>query len=228
MNNKTLFCIVIIGLGLLTFSLIKLFPGTVNEKSDQIHLVSALAILGYLILALGSRRLELSKAFQYFVIWLGIGLVLMVGYSFKDELYVIKDRLGQQLLPSTPHTVNDESVSFTIAEKGHFYVDGKINGTTIRFLVDSGASGVVLTREDARRIGMFVNELDFTQPTHTANGTVFSAPVVIPRIEVGSIIIDNVSASVSRNELTQSLLGMSFLSRLKSWRVQGDKLIFEK
>jgi aspartyl protease family protein len=228
MNNKLIIAILIVGLSLLTFSLIKAFPGALNDKSDQIHLVSALAILSYLVVTLASKRLEVSKAFQYFLIWLGIGLVLLVGYTFKGEIFVVKDRLAQQLLPSSPHKINDESVSFTTTEKGHFYVDGKINGTEIHFLVDSGASVVVLTRRDAERAGISLNELDFIQPTQTANGQVFSAPIMIPRLEVGSIVVDNVPASVSRSELTQSLLGMSFLSRLKSWRVEGDRLILEK
>jgi aspartyl protease family protein len=98
----------------------------------------------------------------------------------------------------------------------------------VRFLLDSGASSVVLTRQDARRVGISVNELDFTQPTQTANGVVFSAPVVIPRIDVGSIRVDDVKGAVSRGGLTHSLLGMSFLSRLKSWRVEGSQLILEK
>lgn len=228
LSNKSFFWILILGLVLLTVSLIKVFPGALNEKGDQIHLVSTLAILSYLLVALLSRRLEIAKAFQYLLIWLGIGLVLLVGYSFKSELFVIKERLIQQLLPSSPHVMNDESVTFQANDKGHFFIDAKINGTEIHFLVDSGASVVVLTRQDAERAGISVNELDFTQPTQTANGLVFSAPVIIPRIEIGPILVDKVPAVVSRNGLTQSLLGMSFLSRLKSWRVEGDQLIIEQ
>lgn len=228
MSNKALFWIVIIGLVLLTMSLIKAFPGALNEKGDQIHLVSALAILSYLILALLSKRLEFAKAFQYLLIWLGIGLVLLVGYSFKTELFTVKERLTQELLPSSPHPIQEEAVSFRATNTGHFYVDGKINGAEIHFLVDSGASVVVLTRQDAERAGITVTELDFTHPTQTANGLMFSASVTIPRIEVGPIVVDNVSAVVSREGLIHSLLGMSFLSRLKEWRVEGDQLILEK
>jgi hypothetical protein len=93
LSNKSLFWIVIVGLVLLTICLIKVFPGALDETGDQIHLVYAIAILSYLVLALFSRRLEFTKAFQYLLIWLGIGLVLLVGYSFKSELINVKNML---------------------------------------------------------------------------------------------------------------------------------------
>jgi aspartyl protease family protein len=228
MNRTLFFWLLIIGLGLLVVSLIKVFPGALGEKENQIHLVSTLAILSYLFLLVLSRRVRFWQVIQYLTIWLGIGLVVLVGYSFKGDLWSLKERLSQQLMPTVPHSITPESVSVSVSQGGHFVVDGNIDGTTVRFLLDSGASSVVLTRQDARRVGISVNELDFTQPTQTANGVVFSAPVVIPRIDVGSIRVDDVKGAVSRGGLTHSLLGMSFLSRLKSWRVEGSQLILEK
>jgi len=228
MNRVTFYWLLIVGLLLVVLLLSHSFPGSLNGQSDQIRLVSGLALCSYLLLIVLSRRIDFLKSFQYLIGWVGIGLVIFIGYSFKDEWSGLRQRLSQQLFPASPQTLTNESVSFTVAEGGHFYIDAIVNSTQVRFLVDSGASQVVLTRQDADRVGLFVSETDFTQPMTTANGMSFSAPVEIDRIEIGSIRVDKVKAVVSREGLTQSLLGMSFLSRLKGWRVEGNQLILEK
>jgi len=107
---------------------------------------------------------------------------------------------------------------------GNFVVKGEINGTEIFFLVDTGASKVALAPQDAQRIGFRDHQLDFSERFNTANGTIRGAPVSLPRLRIGRIEMFDVEASVHETPMRISLLGMTFLSRLDSYEVQGDKM----
>jgi aspartyl protease family protein len=107
---------------------------------------------------------------------------------------------------------------------GNFIVKGEINGTTILFIVDTGASKVSLSPQDAQRIGFRDHQLDFTEQFSTANGIVRGAPVTLRRLRIGRIEMYDVEASVHDSPMRISLLGMTFLSRLDSYEVQGDKM----
>ena len=111
---------------------------------------------------------------------------------------------------------------------GHFLADIEVGSARIKFLVDSGATRVVLTREDARRAGVALHNLSFTQEVATANGTINTAPVTLRRMRLGSITLYDVEALVSRAPLQVSLLGMSFLGRLSAWEVRGDQLLLSR
>ena len=104
----------------------------------------------------------------------------------------------------------------------------RINGREIRVLVDTGASYVSLSNQDAERAGIFVRDSDFKYKTRTANGTTRVALVMIDRISIGDIEVRNVKASVhERGKLGVTLLGMSFLGRLRRTEMRGGRLILE-
>lgn len=111
---------------------------------------------------------------------------------------------------------------------GHFFVQATINGTQVRMMVDTGATGVVLSREDARRVGINPQPSDFTARTSTANGIVSVAPTVLKEVVVGEILVRDVPALVHPDSRFQgSLLGMSFLSRLSKFEVSRGRLILK-
>ena len=107
--------------------------------------------------------------------------------------------------------------------RGHFSLTATVNGTPTRFVVDTGASLVALTLDDARAAGIGRSELVFNQLTQTANGRVRFAPVTLREIRIEQLSIENVPAAVIEN-LDQSLLGMSFLKRLKSFEMREGAL----
>jgi len=109
--------------------------------------------------------------------------------------------------------------------RGHYYLTAEIRGAEVRFLVDTGASIVALTREDAERIGLSPDSLDYTAAVHTANGVVRQAPVILDQIRVAGFEVNNVQATVSRSGLGISLLGNSFLRRLYGYQVEDGNLI---
>jgi aspartyl protease family protein len=119
----------------------------------------------------------------------------------------------------------DWEYSIQADDSGHFLVDAEVDGETIRFLVDTGASVVALTPEDAERIGLHRSNLDFSQEAQTANGVVRTAPVMLRNILVGPIDMNDVRGSVHESALSISLLGMSFLSRLESYEVRDGEMV---
>ena len=108
-------------------------------------------------------------------------------------------------------------------QRGHVVLTAMVNGVPVRFLVDTGASRVTLTAEDARAAGIDRGGLVFNQRSQTANGLAREAPVTLREIRIDRFSIDNVSAAVNDN-LTVSLLGMSFLRRLKSFEMRDGSL----
>jgi clan AA aspartic protease (TIGR02281 family) len=108
---------------------------------------------------------------------------------------------------------------------GHFLLKAVVNGVPINFMVDTGASHVVLTIPDARRIGFTANDLEFTQEFESANGTVRAAPVKLRELRIGQFSVYGLEASVNGGPLPISLLGMSFLQRLSSYEVADGRLI---
>lgn len=108
---------------------------------------------------------------------------------------------------------------------GHFWLEAEANGVAVEFIVDTGASAVVLTEADAQRLGLFVNEQDFTLRFQTANGEIDAAPARIDRIRIGDLILDDVEAAVVNAPLETSLLGMTFLDRLSGYEVEEGRLL---
>lgn len=210
-----------IGLLALVLTLSDRFPEA-YAHGNVTWLVYLLTILivggGGLVLAFRARPLEqLRNA----AIWLGLGLLLVIGYSFRDE---IGPRLMGELVPARGTPGADGSVSFRAGQDGYFHVEGLVNGARIRFLVDTGASQVVLSPRDARRLGMDLDRLAFTQVTETANGFGRGAPVTLREVEVGGLRVAEVAASVNQADMSESLLGMSFLRRIGGFQVSGDRL----
>ena len=108
---------------------------------------------------------------------------------------------------------------------GHVVLTASVNGAPVRFLVDTGASTVALSSADAHAAGINPNALAFDKTTTTANGVVRVAPVLLREIRIEQLSVENVPAVVDAN-LSASLLGMSFLSRLKSFEMREGALTF--
>lgn len=114
---------------------------------------------------------------------------------------------------------------------GHFWADARISAGSgarpVRLMVDTGASVVALTRDDARRLGFRLQPADFTGTVITASGQVRAAPVELDAVAIGSARVDRVQALVVETGLTHSLLGMSYLGRLSGFRATPTGLTLE-
>ena len=125
--------------------------------------------------------------------------------------------------------LSGRTVALQAGPHGHYHANAEINGRRIEVMVDTGASQVALTFEDASRAGIRVRDSDFTQLVRTANGIARVAPVTLDRVSIGDITVRNVPASVSeRGMLGTTLLGMSFLKRLSRVDMRGETLILQE
>ncbi len=111
------------------------------------------------------------------------------------------------------------------APDGHFYVTVEVNDTPVRFVVDTGATGVVLTRDDAERAGLRNRELAFYGEANTANGMVRTAPVTLRTLALGPVVDTNIRAYVNAGEMQQSLLGMDYLQRFEKIEITKGGMV---
>jgi len=212
------------GLLALVLSLGWLLPGDVIEgPGDILAIATAVAIGSLLVLSL---RLRLGEALRYGLIWTGIVLVMALGYAYRHELFGIADRLAASAVPERGYGAG-EAMVFERGRDGHFRVEAEVNGTSVTFLVDTGASNVVLNTHDARRVGLDPAPDRYFERYYTANGVVMAAPVLLEEVEIGSIRLRGVRASVTQSDLGVSLLGMSLLNELSTFRIEGDRLMLE-
>lgn len=206
------------------------FPGALADRDSQIDLVWRVAVLVLVLssVAVAMRSERLGTVVRSLVAWIGLGVVLVVGYSYWDEIAPVARRVGGNLVPAEPQVIAPGTVALRAGTDRHFRAVAEVNGQRMQFLIDTGASDVALTRDDARRIGIDPDRLTYNLPYRTANGTSFGAAVRIDRIRIGDITIDDVSGHVASGDLGQSLLGMSFLRRLSGFEVRGDELILRQ
>lgn len=121
------------------------------------------------------------------------------------------------------------SVELRSDRRGHFEAEAEVNGRDISALVDTGATMVVLTYEDAERAGLDVRPSDFTATSRTANGMARNAPVTLDKLCIESVCVRDIRAMVAEEgRLHVSLLGMSFLGRLSRFEVRSGTLLLEE
>ena len=194
----------------------------------SVQVVYSIVLIGVLAGSLAMRRRAgLGVLLRNALAWIAIGAGLLLAYSFKDELTFGVNRTFAELLPYRGIATED-SVMFRARTDGHFVVEARVDGRPIRFLLDSGASDVILSPADADRIGLEPARLRFDIPYESANGRVLAAAVTLKEMTVGPIVLTDVRAAVNGAPMEQSLLGMSFLRRLKGWRIDGDRLTLSR
>jgi len=203
------------------------------DSSSFAGLMASIALLIWL----GSSVLRdysgrFGRAFKDITIWLGILLVLVSIYTFRLDLMEGLDRVVHQLLPAgtsinlSPYNKEKATVRVRKKDNGHFVVNTLTSQKPISMLVDTGASSVVLSARDARTLGISFESLNYVIPVNTAGGRTMAARIILDQITIGPITVRNVEALVAREgNLMESLLGMSFLNRLRSYEVSGDFLI---
>jgi aspartyl protease family protein len=175
--------------------------------------------------SLFSRGIRARQVLRYTLVWTLLFLVVITAYSYRHVFAHLAEPVIAEILPHRGRLTAPGTMAFPAAKDGHFYVEANVNGTPVRFLVDTGASSMVLSPADARRVGIAIDRLRFTQLYETANGTVKGAPVELKELSLGPVRFSNVSASVNAASLSNSLLGMSVLRRFDSYEVHDGQLI---
>ncbi len=212
-----------LALGALIVWLIGRYPSALDGGggANLLYYVMLLLVVGSGVLF--GRRIGLRFALKSIVAWALIGLAILLGYSYRFELGAIKDRVLGEVMP---HAAQQEggAISVRLGDDGHFHLEAQVNGRPIRFLVDTGASDIVLSPADARRVGIDPGSLDYNKIYATANGSVRGAGVRLAHMEVAGLRFENVRASVNEARMDVSLLGMSFLDRFAGYEVRDGVL----
>jgi aspartyl protease family protein len=154
-----------------------------------------------------------------------VAALLSLGYTYRFELREVSERVLAELIPGRAAT-RGRTVEIARASGGGFSVPAQVNGAHIPMVLDTGASAVVLTHEAAKAAGLPLEVLNYSVNVETANGRARAAPVTLDRLSIGGISERSVPALIAQpGQLRTSLLGMTFLNRLESWEVRGDKLL---
>jgi aspartyl protease family protein len=194
-----------------------------GDFASLVYKIALLIFIGGAVLALFRERI--AEAFQAAAFWVVIGLLLAVGYTYRHDLRDIGDRVLSELMPGRAVS-RGGTVEVARGNRGEFQVTAEINGARIATVYDTGASAVVLTQEAAKAAGLPLDFLNYSVAVETANGRTRAAPVTLDRIKVGGITERAVPALIAQpGQLRISLLGMSFLNRLRSSEVRGDRLV---
>lgn len=184
--------------------------------------VGLVVFIGTLALALFRERF--SRAVDSALFWIVIAILFAIGYAYRGELRDVADRVMAEFLPG--HAAGRTRVVEIGRASGNFSVTAQLNGARVAMVIDTGATSVVLTQDAARAAGLPVEVLTYTVNVETANGRTRAAPVTLDSLAVGGIVERAVPVLIAqRGQLRSNLLGMSFLSRLESWEVRGEKLV---
>lgn len=198
-----------------------------NIDSSQLPNLIYLSLLLILLVngVIFKSHIKASDLLKQIGSWSVIILIILIAYSFRYDLSSIKDRVSAELFPSKVVQIGDRQIAIAIANDGHFYADIKINQQPIRFMVDTGASDIVLNLSDAKRVGIDINNLSSFKQYQTANGSIVSGLATVDKVELAGVLFNDVTVSVNNSNMGTSLLGMSFLQRFKKYEFYQDRLV---
>lgn len=190
---------------------------------DSIARMAYLGLLGAALVAwfISQNRQTLNKTLQMMMAWvfIFIGVIAVVGL-WED----IRTSVG----PTPQMTVTDHRIEVPRAYDGHYYLPMLVNGEPVTFLVDTGASQIVISPRDAERIGIDTDQLNYLGRASTANGIVRTAPVRLDSLALGPITDHDIRASINEGDLDQSLLGMEYLHRFSNIQFADGRLILSR
>jgi aspartyl protease family protein len=176
-----------------------------------------------------------KHALREALIWASVALAGLALFYFYDDLataFHTGVEAGGKLAknPSSEGAAHvsrfDSEVRLSADARGHFVVEAEINSRPVTLVADTGATLVVLSFEDAERLGLSPKSLDFSGVAQTANGAARVAPLTLAEVRLGDIAVRDVPAAIAeRGALPINLLGMSFLGRLKSFEMKGRELV---
>ena len=167
------------------------------------------------------NRNSMNKVLQQAMIWGFLFIGVIAAYGLWEDV-------RQTSLPRQMVTAEAGQIELPRAPDGHYYLVADVNGAMVEFVVDTGATDIVLSEADARRAGFDPVNLDYIGRAQTANGMVRIAPVRIDRFAVGPLEDTGVTAVVNEGELDGSLLGMSYLQRFDSVEISGGRLVLTR
>lgn len=186
-----------------------------DDHAVLVYLILILLVVGGSMVI--SSRGQLNKTLQQAAIW-GLIFVGAIG------AYSLRDRIEASLYPERALISERGTASFSRARDGHFYAELEVNGKKLEFVIDTGATDIVLSEKDAEYLGYPVGDLIYSGRANTANGVVPMARITLDSIILGRFTDRNIRATVNGGDLDTSLLGMRYLERFRKIEIVGSRL----
>lgn len=190
-----------------------------DETASLIYLLLLGTVIG--LSHMVANRGNLGRVARQAAMW---GLIFLGAIAIVGLWPTIRDTV----VPRQAVLQDGRQVTVPMSADGHFYLSLDLNGVPVRFVVDTGASEMVLSAQDAARIGLDPDNLIYSGRAMTANGMVQTAPVRIETVALGGVVDQGVRAVVNQGELRDSLLGMGYLSRFSRLEIAQGRLLLER
>ena len=198
------------------------------NEDQSISLLWAVGALVLLASAFIGRKVEFGKTIKMAAFWVAIFVLLFAVFSFGPEFSNIWERIKSTATGTIQQNSDGKTLRIQMAQDGHFWVNTKVNGKAVTFLIDSGATTTLIAYKAAKLADVEPDTLRSPITVSTANGEIQVRRARIDSLEVSDFSYADVPVLVQNdNGDDVSLLGMNFLSELKSWRVSGNEMIFE-
>lgn len=190
--------------------------------TDQIMQLTYLVLLGAAVggSAIVVGRKNMGKMAQQAAIWALIFIGVIGAYGLWEDI-------SNNVNPRQT-ILSESAIAVPRSNDGHYHLTLDVNGTAVDFVIDTGASQVVLSQRDAARIGIDANSLNYSGAASTANGVVRTAPVMLDHVRLGAITDRNVPAVVNGGEMDNSLLGMTYLGLYNRIEIANGELVLNR
>lgn len=186
-------------------------------QGEWTNLIYSILLLSMMISSIFIRSTtDNGKKFKNLAIWLVIILVVALLYNNRF--------LFKNFVPYQAYDTGNNELKITKSNDNHFYIAINIDNKKVLFLIDTGATTTTLTLNDAKKLGIDIDRLNFNIPLNTANGVSFGASTEVYNIKIGDFTIDSMWVIVSKDLDGKSLLGMNFLNKLNGYDIRQDKM----
>jgi len=196
-------------------------------EDQNINLVFAIGALVLVGSALFSRRIGLGEMVRTALAWVAIFAVFIVGFSYQRELLAVWNRVSGEMTGANEQAIVGDTLRIRQSADGHFWVDAKVNALPVRFLIDSGATTTAMTLRTAQSADINMSESPFPVVLITANGSVEAQRGTIQSLQIGPMVAQDLPVVVAEEFGDSNVIGMNFLSKLGSWRVEGAEMVLE-
>lgn len=196
-------------------------------EDQNINLVFAIGALVLVASALFSRRIGFGEIVRNILAWVAIFALFIIGFSYQREILAVWSRVSGEMSGASEQMVVGDSLRIRQSADGHFWVEAKVNTLPVRFLIDSGATTTAMTLRTAEQAGIKISESPFPVVLVTANGSVEAQRGTIQALQVGPMVAKDLPVVVAEEFGDSNVIGMNFLSKLGSWRVEGAEMVLE-
>lgn len=199
-----------------------------DQSLSLVYTVGLIVLVGS---ALAARAIPVGQMVRMALGWVGIFAFVILVFSFRSEMSMVGNRVAAELglskLFGEEQRISGSTLRIRKNSDGHFWVNANIAGSEVRFLIDSGATTTAMSVNAANDVGAEISTNGFPSIVSTANGDVTVQRGVIEAMRVGPLEVRDHRIVVADVFGETNVLGMNFLSELKSWRVEGDEMILE-